>query len=103
MSLADPLRDGTGRSIQIGSLGGTSTHIDFGATATTATGVFTSPVVRLVSTANVHIDTGIAATTDMLLIAGVPEHFAVSTNDTLNLISEIAGIGVHGTVYITDI
>ena len=102
MSLSDPPRDSTGRSIQLGSLGGISTLIDFGASATTATGAFTSSVVRLVSTANVHIGITTAATTDMLLISGVPEYFSVSPDDTLNLISEISGTGVHGVVYITE-
>ncbi|HDZ36887.1 MAG TPA: hypothetical protein ENH62_01120 [Marinobacter sp.] len=95
-------RDNTKVPIQIGTLGGTSTLIDFGASATTATGVFTSPLIRLVSTANVHISTGAAATTDMLLISGVPEYFGVSPDDTLNLISETTGTGVHGVVYITE-
>lgn len=96
-------RDRAGVPFQAAGLGNVIAS-DFGATATTATGVVNSNIVRMFATAYVHFNfSGVAAaTTDTLLPADRPEIFAIPPGTTVNMIAQAGGAGVLGTLFITE-
>ena len=89
---------------------GAASKVDFGATATTATGVIGSQVVRLqAQDADVHVRfaaaaDGPAATTDTLMSAGVAEYVRVlAGSDFAHMLAAThTGTGVAGSLYITE-
>lgn len=80
--------------------------VPFGATATTATGVLKSKVIRLHTTAAVCIDfgeTGTAATTDFPMAAEQTEYIRTATSLLFSVVArDSAATGIIGTLYITE-
>lgn len=80
---------------------GTVQKVTVSGTSAATSNAVTSSIVRLLSTTDCHIKFGVtptATTNDTLLLANIPEYFAINNGEKVAAIQNAAG----GTLYVTE-